>query len=162
MKQESLLRLLQEKTFGDTMTEKESNDKIQMITKLLEKGGTMLATHHDCGAPMFRYQGKIVCPVCDFQEKKEIQQHEQHTEEQEKQRKKIDKQQIGQDQQNIGSPKIPGSSSKPVLPISNIIANKIRSLTASLETETELGRIKDTMECIERGVRILKLLREID
>ncbi len=54
------------------MVGKDSDDKIQKITKLLEKGGTMLATHHECGAPMFRYQGKIVCPVCDFQEKKQV------------------------------------------------------------------------------------------
>jgi len=135
------------------MTGKESDDKIQMITKLLEKGGTMLATHHDCGAPMFRYQGKVVCPVCDFQEKKQ----EQQQEELDKRRKKIE------GRQNMGSPGISGiNSSQPVLQISNIIANKIRNLTASLETETELGRIKDKMECIERGVRILKLLREID
>ena len=153
MKQESLLRLFKEKTFGEKMTGKESDDKIQMITKLLEKGGTMLATHHDCGAPMFRYQGKVVCPVCDFQEKKQ----EQQQEELDKRRKKIE------GQQNMGSPGISGiNSSQPVLQISNIIANKIRNLTASLETETELGRIKDKMECIERGVRILKLLREID
>ena len=26
----------------------------------------MLATHHDCGAPLFRCQGEIVCPVCSF------------------------------------------------------------------------------------------------
>jgi UPF0148 protein len=119
------------------MTGKESDDKIQMITKLLEKGGTMLATHHDCGAPMFRYHGKIVCPVCDFQEKKEEQ------------------------QQSRESSQILDRSPQPVLHISNIIANKIQNLTASLETETEPGRIKDKMECIERGVRILKLLREI-
>jgi UPF0148 protein len=125
------------------MTGKESDDKIKMITKLLEKGGTMLATHHDCGAPMFRFQGKIVCPVCDFQEKKQ----EQQT---------VPGQQSKEPSGNSGS------SSQSVLQISNIIANKIRNLTASLETETELGRIKDKMECIERGVRILKLLREID
>ncbi|MFA4958077.1 MAG: Sjogren's syndrome/scleroderma autoantigen 1 family protein [Candidatus Methanoperedens sp.] len=162
MKQESLLRLFKEKTFGDSMTGKESDDKIQMITKLLEKGGTMLATHHDCGAPMFRYQGKVICPVCEFQERKQEQQQEQQHQQ---------KQQIGQGQQKMGSPgnsgvsgvsEVSGSSSKPVLQISNIIANKIRNLTASLETETELGRIRDKMECIERGVRILKLLREIE
>jgi len=144
------------------MTGKESDDKIQMITKLLEKGGTMLATHHDCGAPMFRYQGKVICPVCEFQERKQEQQQEQQHQQ---------KQQIGQGQQKMGSPgnsgvsgvsEVSGSSSKPVLQISNIIANKIRNLTASLETETELGRIRDKMECIERGVRILKLLREIE
>lgn len=130
----------------------------------------MLATHHDCGAPMFRYQGKVICPVCEFQERKQEQQQQQYQqknqpEEFEKQRKKIEEQQIGQGQQSLGSPGISGvsgSSSQTVLPISNIIANKIRNLTASLETEAELGRIKDKMECIERGVRILKLLREMD
>jgi len=165
MKQESLLRLFKEKTFGDSMTGKESDDKIQLITKLLEKGGTMLATHHDCGAPMFRYQGKVVCPVCDFQEKKEEQQNQQQQEELNKRRKKTEEQQTGQGQlrsEPSGISGVSGSSSQTVLPISNIIANKIRNLTASLENETELGRIKDKMECIERGVRILKLLREID
>lgn len=139
------------------MTGKESDDKIQMITKLLEKGGTMLATHHDCGAPMFRYQGKVICPVCDFQEKKQPQ-----PEDLERQKNKIDEQKAGQDQQNKESPGIPGISLQPVLHISNTIANKIRNLTASLETETELGRIKEKLECIEQGVRILKLLREFD
>lgn len=50
-------------------------DKIKKITALLEKGGTMTASHHECGAPIFRYQGKTVCPVCDFQE--EVKQVEQ-------------------------------------------------------------------------------------
>lgn len=144
----------------------------------------MLANHHDCGAPMFRYQGKVVCPVCDFQERKQehqqnqqqqqhqqLQQQEQQQQQQEeleKRRKKNDEQQISQGQQknrSFGTSGISGnseSSPQPVLQISNIIANKIRNLTASLETETELGRIKDKMECIERGVRILKLLREMD
>ncbi len=31
-------------------------------------GGTMLASHHDCGAPLFRYKGEVVCPVCSFEE----------------------------------------------------------------------------------------------
>lgn len=147
-----------------------NEDKVKMITKLLEKGGTMLANHHDCGAPMFRYQGKVVCPVCDFQERKPEQQQEQQEQQQqqeelEKRRKKNDEQQIAQRQQNngpSGNSGISGSSPQPVLQISNIIANKIRNLTESLETETELVRIKDKMECIERGVRILKLLREMD
>ena len=44
--------------------------------------------------------------------------------------------------------------------INDIIINKVRELTASLENEAEIARIKDKMECIEQGLKILKLLRE--
>jgi UPF0148 protein len=39
---------------------------LKRITGLLEQGCTMLAQHHDCGAPLFRYKGEILCPVCSF------------------------------------------------------------------------------------------------
>jgi len=40
-------------------------DKLKKISALLERGGTMLAKHHECGAPLFKYHGKVVCPLCD-------------------------------------------------------------------------------------------------
>jgi len=46
----------------------EEDEAIKRITQLLEMGGTMLATHHDCGAPLFRYKGNVVCPICSFDE----------------------------------------------------------------------------------------------
>jgi len=46
----------------------DEDEVLAKITRLLEKGCTMLASHHDCGAPLFRYQGEIVCPVCSFKE----------------------------------------------------------------------------------------------
>jgi UPF0148 protein len=30
----------------------------------------MLANHHDCGAPLFRCKGKILCPICSFSTEK--------------------------------------------------------------------------------------------
>lgn len=43
----------------------DSDDKIKQISKLLEMGGTMLAQHcTTCGAPLFRYQGNVLCPIC--------------------------------------------------------------------------------------------------
>lgn len=42
---------------------------LNKITRLLERGCTMLSTHHECGAPLFRCQGEIVCPVCSFPDK---------------------------------------------------------------------------------------------
>jgi UPF0148 protein len=128
------------------MAGKNSDDNIQKITKLLEKGGTMLATHHECGAPMFRYQGKVVCPVCDFQEKSQI------IEPQETGKKQMEQQKKSQSLQML-------PQSVDISRINDIITNKIRELAASLENEAELERIKDKMECIEQGLKILKMLR---
>jgi UPF0148 protein len=50
---------------------------LQLVTKMLERGGTMLAKHCDCGAPLFKYRGKVVCPVC---EAKKAAPAEEHTE----------------------------------------------------------------------------------
>jgi uncharacterized Zn finger protein (UPF0148 family) len=44
----------------------DEDEVLSKITRLLEQGCTMLATHHDCGAPLFRRQGEVVCPVCSF------------------------------------------------------------------------------------------------
>ena len=135
------------------MVAKDSDDKIQRITRLLEKGGTMLATHHECGAPMFRYQGKVVCPVCDFQEQKPGKEQEK-TEEQGQRTQIREKATTG-----TVSPKPPTADP---YAISNIITNKIRNIATSLETETDLGRVREKMECIEQGLKILKLLQEKD
>ena len=48
----------------------DEEEKVKRITSLLEKGCTMLANHHDCGAPLFRCKGKILCPICSFSTEK--------------------------------------------------------------------------------------------
>jgi UPF0148 protein len=120
--------------------------EIQKITKLLEKGGTMLASHHECGAPMFRYLGRTVCPVCDFQEKQEIKEIkvEEYKKEPETQKE------IKAQKQRIYDTQI----------ISRIIAGKILDIATGLEAETDLRRVKDKLECIEQGIKILKLLQD--
>lgn len=43
----------------------DSDDKVKKIARFLENGGTMLANHCDkCGAPLFRFKGEIICPLC--------------------------------------------------------------------------------------------------
>jgi UPF0148 protein len=44
----------------------DEDEVLNKITRLLEQGCTMLATHHECGAPLFRRRGEVVCPVCSF------------------------------------------------------------------------------------------------
>ncbi|MCZ7406244.1 MAG: hypothetical protein O8C67_15125 [Candidatus Methanoperedens sp.] len=111
------------------MNEKETNDKLQRITKLLEIGGTMLANHHECGAPMFRYQGKVVCPVCDFQEKPEPARESKRALESPKSAR-IQKPEPEQEPDDLQS-------------IKRIIQAKIQDIAAGLEDETDLHRMKD-------------------
>jgi UPF0148 protein len=52
----------------------EKDKKVKRIARFLELGGTMLAEHcKTCGAPKFRYQGTVICPICDVQEEGEAQ-----------------------------------------------------------------------------------------
>jgi UPF0148 protein len=52
----------------------EKDKKVKRIARFLEMGGTMLAQHCKiCGAPKFRYQGTVICPVCDVEEEGETQ-----------------------------------------------------------------------------------------
>ena len=131
---------MHEKTFGDTMPEIDENLKLQRITKFLEMGGTMLATSHECGSPMFRYQGKVMCPICDVREEKKVQPEIS-----------------GPDmiKKPVKKELTPG---KPQDSIVGMIKDKTHNIAASLENETDLQRVKDKLECIELGMRILKLL----
>lgn len=50
----------------------DKDKKVKRIARFLELGGTMLAEHCKvCGAPKFRYQGTVICPICDVQEEEE-------------------------------------------------------------------------------------------
>lgn len=130
----------------------ENEDKIKKITALLEKGGTMLANHHDCGAPLFRYKGKTICPVCDFKE--EVKAKAERKEEKEGEQREIVL------EPHAAGPKPGGKPQGEVRTMDSIIRNKIQEIAASLEVEADLQRIKDKMECIEQGIKILKLLQD--
>jgi UPF0148 protein len=117
-------------------------DEIDVMSRMLERGGTMLAeTCERCGAPMFRYQGKIGCPSCDFR----MMQDE------------------GGEAEKIGKPEktpeeIGVEEAITGISLRDVISGKIAEIAADMQKETDLGRIRDQMDCIERGVRILGLL----
>ena len=104
----------------------------------------MLASSHECGAPMFRYQGKVMCPVCDTgtEEKKAA------------------------GEPPASAPRVQKESVPETLSrnrgdnaqIAEMTRKKIQEIAGSLENETDLHRIQEKMECIELGIRILKLL----
>jgi len=120
------------------------DEKIQKITNLLEKGGTMLAQHHECGAPMFRYKGKVICPVCDVgSAEKDTKTTEGRVAEE------------GDESELKHTEPVHGYDE-----IGDLIKNKLHSIASGLENETDLQRVKEKLECIETGIRVLKLLRE--
>ena len=55
-----------------TLEKSEEDIKLDKIGKLLELGGTMLANHCECGAPLFRYHGNVICPICNSESKNTI------------------------------------------------------------------------------------------
>ncbi len=105
----------------------------------------MLAASHDCGAPMFRYQGKVLCPVCDSAGEKT--------------------KAVAGDAGTAVKPvrteslrEIPSAMEGGSSQIAAMTEKKIQEIAGSLENETDLHRIREKMECIELGIRILKLL----
>ncbi|MDP3104405.1 MAG: Sjogren's syndrome/scleroderma autoantigen 1 family protein [Candidatus Methanoperedens sp.] len=121
--------------------------KMQRITRLLEKGGTMLATSHGCGAPMFRFQGKVLCPVCDT-----------GTGEEKKISVEPDASAMPPRARKESAPEIPSRIQGDSGQISVMTKKKIQEIAGSLENETDLHRTKEKLECIELGIRILKLV----
>ncbi|MGQ9788113.1 MAG: Sjogren's syndrome/scleroderma autoantigen 1 family protein [Candidatus Hadarchaeaceae archaeon] len=44
-------------------------EDIPKVVEMLMAGGKMLALHcGKCMSPLFEYQGRVVCPICGFQE----------------------------------------------------------------------------------------------
>ncbi|SNQ59204.1 Sjogren's syndrome/scleroderma autoantigen 1 family protein [Candidatus Methanoperedens nitratireducens] len=138
------------------MAETDENRKLQMITRLLEKGGTMLASHHECGSPLFRYQGKVLCPVCDFQEKnqeRKIRPEKRSEKEPGMAEKTVEREGIRREVIPVMEPQ-PAELSQ----VAALTQSKIHGIAESLENETDLQRVREKLECIELGIKILKLL----
>ncbi|MEA1906568.1 MAG: Sjogren's syndrome/scleroderma autoantigen 1 family protein [Euryarchaeota archaeon] len=115
-------------------------DEIDVMSRMLERGGTMLAaTCERCGAPMFRYQGKTGCPTCDF-----MMLQDEGAEETGK---------IGKTQGAVGAGEAISG-----IPLRDVVSDKIAKIAVDMQNETDLGRIRDQMDCIERGIRIMGLL----
>ena len=121
--------------------------ELEQISKLLERGGKMLADHCEtCHSPLFKFEGKVTCPVCSY---RATQTPVTGTE-----RAAV----VGtQSPQAAQSPRAPQS-----LLLDDAIAEFISNLAVKMSTETDLARIQVQLECIERGLRIIQLARGID
>lgn len=148
------------------LVQNEKDNKIEKISKLLEQGGTMLAQHCKCGAPLFRYHGNVICPICDSHLNKSKNSNENMD------KKKIQKNLKNEIEKKNSILNRPfdqfsafRSSPASMTPeaqefISNAIINKITQLCSDLDRETDLNRIKKQLETIGSGIKVLNEIFE--
>jgi UPF0148 protein len=134
----------------------DEDEILARITRLLEKGCTMLASHHDCGAPLFRCQGEIVCPVCSFVDDGEklvinrahqMEREEKHahlSDAKEEQEASSD----GEDQEMASA--LNGARAS--------LLKRLRELTVDLEDEQDLDKLKKLLDCMDGLLRALRSL----
>jgi UPF0148 protein len=141
---------------------------LQLVTKMLERGGTMLAKHCDCGAPLFKYRGKVVCPVC---EGKKEQPAEEHTELAVPVETKpaissqavepVKKQRIAELPSDRQVSVVIGDSTLNEPAIEAVVVAKINEISTRMANEMYPERIKMYMEILETSLRVLRELRSV-
>ncbi|MGZ7115716.1 MAG: Sjogren's syndrome/scleroderma autoantigen 1 family protein [Halobacteriota archaeon] len=123
------------------------DQELEQISKLLERGGKMLADHCEtCHSPLFKFEGKLTCPVCSYRATQ--------TPVAETKRAAVVETQSPQAAQS--------SRACPSLLLDEAIAEFVSNLAVKMSAETDLARIQVQLECIERGLRIIQLVRAID
>jgi len=152
----------------------DEDEVLSKITKLLEQGCTMLATHHDCGAPLFRRQGEVVCPVCSFADDpdspvKVLPSGLSGAERDEK--SNFDRAHLQDIGEISGLPASTGTKEvhkdeqadkELMAAIGNLRASllhRLRELTADLEDEHDLDKLKKQMDCLEGLLRVFRSLQ---
>lgn len=152
----------------------DEDEVLSKITRLLEQGCTMLATHHDCGAPLFRRQGEVVCPVCSFADDADspvrvLPSGLSGAERDEKSNfDRAHLQERGEiDDQPAGSGAKPARKGEQddeelMTAIGNLRASllhRLRELTAALEDEHDLDKLKKQLDCLEGLLRVFRSLQ---
>jgi UPF0148 protein len=136
---------------------------LEKITKMLERGGTMLAKHcGECGSPLFKYQGRIVCPVCDSKAPKSglavpvetrpavTAQPSMETVREENRMVEVTR---GQTPVVIGGDRLEDST------LETVIVAKINDVTARLANEEYPDKIQMYLNILETSLKVLKEIR---
>nr|WP_321497231.1 Sjogren's syndrome/scleroderma autoantigen 1 family protein [uncultured Methanolobus sp.] len=150
------------------------DENVQKISRMLEIGATMLAQHCDnCGAPLFRYQGRVLCPVCDdvrdprgsmqprsapavpTKPKTEV----SPVETKESQVAAVPKTTPSipphEEASLDRSPSIPAS----IPELETLLVRKMVSLANAMQDETDVRRISDHLDMIERCMDIMNKMK---
>ncbi len=122
------------------------DEELQQISKMLERGGKMLAAHcEQCQSPLFKYEGKTTCPVCEY---RAVQKSSQPAP------------QASETPSNQATPQAVPETGQKIL-LDQLVIETVSNVAFKMSTETDLTRIQLQLECIERGLRVLQLIRGI-
>jgi len=148
------------------MGRNDDDAKIRRISKLLELGGTMLAQHCDtCGSPLFRYQGQILCPLCNVAEEGEEDQDEKVEGTIPSVETEVPKEEF--ETETVESKPTVASSVSDSLhaerkgssPLEQLIESKLVEIAKNIQSESDPRRVEDAFDLIERGMNILERIR---
>jgi UPF0148 protein len=136
-----------------------SDEDIKKIARFLENGGTMLANHcENCSAPLFRFKGDIICPVCSGIEAVptpkvtapvSAEKSKQKTERTEKS-EPIEKKKV----RDKPTPSDSGSEEH----LRAMILQTITAVAEEMQNETDSRRIFESLEIIEKGLELMSRL----
>ena len=141
----------------------EEDEILKRITRLLEQGCTMLATHHDCGAPLFRCQGEVVCPACSFgTEAASGEAREQPSDRvapyDDAATQQKDAECFMEDEPPAEEP-AEESIARSEAHLRRSLQRKLLVLTAGLDEEQDLDKLKKQLDCIEGLLRVFRFLQ---
>ncbi len=141
---------------------------LQLVTKMLERGGTMLAKHCDCGAPLFKYRGKVVCPVCEAKKSAPAEEHTELAVPVETRPaissqavEPVKKQRIAELPSDRQVSVVIGDSTLNEPAIEAVVVSKINEISTRMANEMYPERIKMYMEILETSLRVLRELRSV-
>lgn len=152
----------------------DEDEVLSKITRLLEQGCTMLATHHNCGAPLFRRQGEVVCPVCSFADESNLSARAQPSglsgEELNKKsnlgrahlqgREEIEDQPVDKNLRPTQNGK--QDDDEWLVAMGNLRASllgRLRELTVALHDEHDLDRLKKQLDCLEGLLQVFRSMQ---
>jgi len=120
--------------------------ELEQISKMLERGGKMLAAHcQQCQSPLFKFEGKEVCPVCEYRARQApLQASKTATE---------------ASSQPPATTDLQGARQR--VSLDEAITETLSNVALKMSGETDLARILVELECIERGLRIIQLIRGV-
>jgi len=142
----------------------DEDEVLSKITRLLEKGCTMLATHHDCGAPLFRCQGEVVCPVCSFAGEpgspataqpivQATAQPSGPPGEKPDEKSNFDRAHL-QERTEIDDDELTAAMDN----LRASLLHRLQEFTAALKDESDLDRLKKQLDCLEGMLRVFRSL----